>query len=99
MFLRWMVRKDGIDIGIWDFIDPADLTIPSIHTYTRWENASAGQGRRPLRTGPPGDHGGLEALLPLRPLEIHFFLCHGIGIGRGVHGEEKRQVQGEMCRL
>ena len=30
MFLRWMVRKDhhGVDFGIWDKIDPANLFIP-----------------------------------------------------------------------
>jgi uncharacterized protein (TIGR02757 family) len=30
MFLRWMVRKDnfGVDFGIWDKIDPAQLYIP-----------------------------------------------------------------------
>ena len=30
LFLRWMVRKDnsGVDFGIWDSIDPADLRIP-----------------------------------------------------------------------
>ena len=30
MFLRWMVRKDnkGVDFGIWNRIDPAELYIP-----------------------------------------------------------------------
>ncbi|SPD75071.1 conserved hypothetical protein [uncultured Desulfobacterium sp.] len=28
MFLRWMVRKDNIDIGLWDFISPKELVIP-----------------------------------------------------------------------
>ena len=28
MFLRWMVRKSPVDIGIWDFMTPADLYIP-----------------------------------------------------------------------
>lgn len=28
MFLRWMVRKSAVDIGIWDFMTPADLYIP-----------------------------------------------------------------------
>jgi uncharacterized protein (TIGR02757 family) len=35
LFLRWMVRRDqaGVDFGIWDAIDPADLQIPlDIHT-------------------------------------------------------------------
>lgn len=28
LFLRWMVRKDEIDLGIWDEIDPAMLIMP-----------------------------------------------------------------------
>ena len=30
MFLRWMVRKDtaGVDFGIWQTINPAQLVIP-----------------------------------------------------------------------
>lgn len=35
MFLRWMVRKDqqGVDFGIWNSIDPAELMLPlDVHT-------------------------------------------------------------------
>lgn len=28
MFLRWMVRKSPVDLGIWDFMQPKDLLIP-----------------------------------------------------------------------
>ena len=28
MFLRWMVRKGPVDLGIWDFITPSELLIP-----------------------------------------------------------------------
>lgn len=28
MFLRWMVRKGPVDLGIWDFIKPGELLIP-----------------------------------------------------------------------
>lgn len=28
MFLRWMVRKSSVDVGIWDFINPSELYIP-----------------------------------------------------------------------
>ena len=28
MFLRWMVRNDHIDSGLWNFIDPRELVIP-----------------------------------------------------------------------
>ena len=28
MYLRWMIRKGPVDVGIWDFITPAQLYIP-----------------------------------------------------------------------
>jgi uncharacterized protein (TIGR02757 family) len=34
MFLRWMVRKDNIDMGLWDGIDKSDLIMPlDTHTF------------------------------------------------------------------
>ncbi len=34
MFLRWMVRKDNLDMGLWQDVDPADLIIPlDTHTF------------------------------------------------------------------
>lgn len=34
MFLRWMVRKDELDMGLWRGISPADLLIP-LDTHTQ----------------------------------------------------------------
>ena len=28
MYLRWMVRKGPVDVGIWDFMKPSELYIP-----------------------------------------------------------------------
>ncbi len=28
MFLRWMVRKDSVDFGIWNKLDPSQLSCP-----------------------------------------------------------------------
>lgn len=34
MYLRWMVRRDNIDMGLWSSIDRADLIIPlDTHTF------------------------------------------------------------------
>jgi len=34
MFLRWMVRKDNIDMGLWSGVDRADLIMPlDTHTF------------------------------------------------------------------
>ena len=35
MYLRWMVRRDGLDLGLWSSIDPKDLLMPlDTHTFT-----------------------------------------------------------------
>ena len=34
MYLRWMVRKDAIDLGLWEGVDKRDLLIPlDTHTF------------------------------------------------------------------
>jgi len=34
MFLRWMVRRDALDMGLWEGVSPADLIIPlDTHTH------------------------------------------------------------------
>jgi len=34
MYFRWMVRRDALDMGLWEGIDPADLIIPlDTHTH------------------------------------------------------------------
>ena len=34
MFLRWMVRKDNIDMGLWKQVNQADLIMPlDTHTF------------------------------------------------------------------
>ena len=39
MFLRWMVRKSAVDIGIWNFMKPADLYIPlDVHVARQSRN-------------------------------------------------------------
>ncbi len=35
LYLRWMVRRDGVDLGVWRGVDPAALVIPlDAHIYT-----------------------------------------------------------------
>lgn len=34
MYLRWLVRKSSVDVGIWQFIKPSDLIIPlDVHVF------------------------------------------------------------------
>ncbi|MDP1784904.1 MAG: TIGR02757 family protein [Sulfuricurvum sp.] len=35
MYLRWMVRKDNLDMGLWDVIAPSELIMPlDTHTFS-----------------------------------------------------------------
>jgi len=35
LYLRWMVRREGVDLGLWRGVDPAHLVIPlDAHIYT-----------------------------------------------------------------
>ena len=45
LFLRWMVRKDNVDIGIWKKVSPARLIIP-LDTHMRQVSLSLGLTRR-----------------------------------------------------
>ncbi len=36
LYLRWMVRRDEIDLGCWDFISPSDLIIPLDTHIHQW---------------------------------------------------------------
>ena len=39
MFLRWMVRKSAVDLGLWTFMKPADLFIPlDVHVARQSRN-------------------------------------------------------------
>jgi len=45
MFLRWMVRRDALDIGLWQGVDKADLVIP-LDTHTAAVSRNLGLLRR-----------------------------------------------------
>jgi uncharacterized protein (TIGR02757 family) len=94
LYLRWMVRQDAIDTGIWKFVNKRDLTVPlDTHIFkigkclgwtarqTQSWNAACDI-TRVLREMSPDD-----------PLKYDFFLCHVVGIGAGCTG-----VKSTACR-
>ncbi len=77
MFLRWMVRRDdGVDLGIWSAVSPAQLVIP-LDTHVSRISTSIGLTRR--RT--PGWGMALDVTRALRrldpddPVKYDFALC------------------------
>lgn len=77
LFLRWMVRQDGIDPGGWSRVSPAQLVVP-LDTHT----IRMGRCLRLTRRISPGWKmaaditEALRALDPVDPVRYDFALCH-----------------------
>jgi uncharacterized protein (TIGR02757 family) len=77
LFLRWMVRKDAIDLGAWQTISPARLVVP-LDTHV----IRLGRCLRLTRYVSPGWKmaaditAALRELNPADPVRYDFSLCH-----------------------
>jgi uncharacterized protein (TIGR02757 family) len=77
LFLRWMVRKDEIDLGVWTTVAPARLVVPLDTHIIR-----LGQCLRLTRYASPGWKMAAEITASLRaldgtdPVRYDFSLCH-----------------------
>jgi uncharacterized protein (TIGR02757 family) len=88
LFLRWMVRRDAIDLGVWGTVSPSRLIIP-LDTHV----IRLGRCLRLTRYVTPGWKMAAEITAALRtidpadPVRYDFALCHvgmmnGCGYGR-----------------
>ncbi len=77
LFLRWMVRRDEVDLGVWTMVDPARLIVP-LDTHV----IRLGQCLRLTRYTSPGWKMAAEITASLRrmdpadPVRYDFSLCH-----------------------
>ena len=77
LFLRWMVRKDAIDLGVWTKVSPARLIVP-LDTHV----IRLGHCLRLTRYASPGWRMAAEITASLRaldaadPVRYDFSLCH-----------------------
>jgi uncharacterized protein (TIGR02757 family) len=77
LFLRWMVRRDAIDLGVWTTISPARLVVP-LDTHV----IRLGRCLQLTRYASPGWKmaaditAALRALDPHDPVRYDFSLCH-----------------------
>lgn len=94
LYARWMVRKDGIDFGLWDFMDRRDLIVPldanifKIGTCHGWteQKAQTWKAARQITDV-------LKRHDPDDPLKYDFFLCHVVGMDGGCTG-----TRNDKCR-
>jgi uncharacterized protein (TIGR02757 family) len=77
LFLRWMVRKDAIDLGVWSRVSPGRLIVP-LDTHV----IRLGRCLRLTRYKSPGWKmageitAALRAIDPADPVRYDFSLCH-----------------------
>ena len=94
LFLRWMVRTDGVDPGGWKTPLPGQLVIP-LDTHT----IRTGACLRLTRRASPGWKmaaditQSLRALDPLDPVRYDFSLCHLSMMGACGHGTKQGDSQ------
>ena len=77
LFLRWMVRRDQVDLGVWARVRPGQLIVP-LDTHV----IRVGQCLRLTKLKSPGWRmaaditKALRALDPMDPVKFDFSICH-----------------------
>ena len=77
LYLRWMVRREPPDFGLWSSVSPARLLIP-LDTHVENMSRSIGLTRRRSRNWRMAEEitARLAALDPADPVKYDFALCH-----------------------
>jgi uncharacterized protein (TIGR02757 family) len=77
LFLRWMVRREPPDFGLWTSVSPARLLIP-LDTHIENMSRAIGLTRRRSRNWRMAEEitGRLAMLDPTDPVKYDFSLCH-----------------------
>jgi uncharacterized protein (TIGR02757 family) len=94
LFLRWMVRKDAIDLGVWTRISPSRLIVP-LDTHV----IRLGRCLRLTRYKSPGWKMAAEITASLRalnatdPVRYDFSLCHVGMMNACGYGRARRDSQ------
>jgi uncharacterized protein (TIGR02757 family) len=77
LFLRWMVRREAPDFGLWPTVSPARLLVP-VDTHVENMSRAIGLTRRRSRTWRMAEEitARLATLDPSDPVKYDFALCH-----------------------
>lgn len=99
LYLRWMVRRDDIDVGVWDFIPKARLVVPlDTHIFKIARCFGWTKRRNPSWQTACEITDALRAFSPEDPLRYDFFLCHQVGRYGGCTGRRTSRCARE-CLL
>jgi uncharacterized protein (TIGR02757 family) len=94
LYLRWMVRRDEVDLGVWTCVTPARLIVPLDTHIVR-----LGQCLRLTRYRSPGWRmatditAALRKLDPTDPVRFDFSICHVGMMGNCGFGTRQRDSQ------
>ena len=93
LFLRWMVRREPPDFGLWTGVPPAALLIP-VDTHIENMARSIGLTRRRTRNWKMAEEitARLRALDPDDPVKYDFALCH-----KRMSGQCLNRRDAEVC--
>lgn len=93
LFLRWMVRRKDIDLGVWDEVLPSKLIIP-LDTHIAKISKCLGLTKRAASDWRKAKEitESLKMLNPEDPIKYDFALCH-----RGISGLCKGRKFKEVC--
>jgi len=77
LYVRWMVRRDYPDLGLWRSVDPATLRIP-LDQHVHWIAYHLGLTGRRTRSWAAVEEitEALRAVDPADPIRFDFVLCH-----------------------
>jgi uncharacterized protein (TIGR02757 family) len=91
LFLRWMVRRDAVDFGLWTGVAPARLVIPlDTHIVRMGRCLRLTRYRTPSWRMAAEITTSLRALDPVDPVRYDFSLCHVSMMGACGFGRAQR---------
>lgn len=95
LYLRWMVRKDEIDLGIFTFMDKKELVVPlDTHLFKIGKCLGWTKRKSPSFSAALEITQVFKEFSPSDPLLFDFFLCHRVGIQNSCPGEKSKNCEG-----
>ncbi|HEY3384449.1 MAG TPA: TIGR02757 family protein [Vicinamibacterales bacterium] len=97
LYLRWMVRSDSIDLGVWSGVSPAQLVVPlDVHVIRLGQCLGLTRYRSPGWRMAADLTQTLRAFDPVDPVRYDFALCH---VGMRDQCGFNRPFRDERCPL